>query len=90
MTLSTHITNPRRIRTTTAPIRDTDTWDVAGVYDRMRSILGYDVREIGHSEQVWFWTESWQHKEHEADEDIASGRTTVCRSNDEFLGLLGQ
>jgi bifunctional DNA-binding transcriptional regulator/antitoxin component of YhaV-PrlF toxin-antitoxin module len=37
------------------------------------------------AEQAWFWTERWQQMEHEADANIADGRTTVV---DEVDGLL--
>lgn len=35
-------------------------------------------------DQAWFWTEEWQRKEREADEDIAAGRVTRFLSDDEF------
>ncbi len=28
-------------------------------------------------DQAWFWSEEWQHREREADEDIGAGRVTV-------------
>lgn len=40
------------------------------------------------AEQAWFWTDSWQRGEREASEDIASGRTTVYKTADEFLTSL--
>lgn len=36
-------------------------------------------------DQAWFWTEDWQAKEAEADEQIARGEGTVYRSDEEFL-----
>lgn len=88
MTVSTFMPHIQEIRTTTAPIRDDAAWHTTGIYDRVRQILGYDVRGLEHPNQAWFWTESWQRKEQEASNDVASGRTTVCRSNDELLTLL--
>jgi hypothetical protein len=39
-------------------------------------------------EQAWFWTREWQAKEREADDDLAAGRATTFKSDDEFLGAL--
>jgi antitoxin component of MazEF toxin-antitoxin module len=39
-------------------------------------------------DQAWFWTEEWQRKEREADEDIAAGRVTGPMTGDEFLAEL--
>ena len=39
-------------------------------------------------DQAWFWTETWQAKEREADADIAAGRTSFHASTDEFLAAL--
>jgi hypothetical protein len=39
-------------------------------------------------EQAWFWTREWQEKEREADNDLAAGRTTTFKGDDEFLGAL--
>jgi hypothetical protein len=39
-------------------------------------------------DQAWFWTESWQAKEREADLDIAEGRVTSYDSDEEFLAAL--
>lgn len=41
------------------------------------------------ADQAWFWSEEWQRGEREASEDIASGRTRVSASGDEFLESLG-
>ncbi len=35
--------------------------------------------------QAWFWTESWQQREREADEDIAAGRVTTYDDAESFL-----
>jgi hypothetical protein len=39
-------------------------------------------------EQAWFWTEEWQRKEREADEDIASGRTRFHAGTEDFFAAL--
>ena len=39
-------------------------------------------------DQAWFWTEEWQKKEREADEDIAAGRMTRYFSDEEFTAEL--
>jgi hypothetical protein len=39
-------------------------------------------------DQAWFWTREWQAKEREADEDLAAGRATTFKDDDEFLGAL--
>jgi hypothetical protein len=36
-------------------------------------------------EQAWFWNREWQKREREADRDIAAGRLTVHKTDDEFL-----
>jgi hypothetical protein len=41
-------------------------------------------------EQAWFWTREWQEKEREADEDLAAGRGTTYKSDDEFLAALDE
>lgn len=87
MTVSTECAELPRMAETTAPILRNARWADEGIYERIRGILGYDVRAIDRPEQAWFWTETWQAKEREADEDVALGRTTVCRSNDDFLAF---
>ena len=39
-------------------------------------------------DQAWFWTEEWQKKEREADEDVAAGRMTRYFSDEEFTAEL--
>jgi hypothetical protein len=39
-------------------------------------------------EQAGFWTRAWQAKEREADDDLAAGRATTFKTDDEFLGAL--
>jgi hypothetical protein len=41
-------------------------------------------------EQAWFWTRDWQAKEREADEDLAAGRVTPYKSDEEFLSALDE
>ena len=36
-------------------------------------------------DQAWFWTESWQAREAEADAQIAGAEGTIFHTNDEFL-----
>lgn len=36
-------------------------------------------------EQLWFWSEEWQRKEREADEDIAQGKLKSFETADELL-----
>lgn len=38
--------------------------------------------------QAWFWTESWQQREREADEDIAAGRVSTYDDAESFLDSL--
>ena len=46
-------------------------------------------RAEGHDpDQWWFWTEEWQKKEREADEDKRLGRSTLYLSDDEFRQAL--
>lgn len=40
------------------------------------------------SDQAWFWSDRWQAMEHEADSDIAAGRTTTVDGMEGFLGHL--
>ena len=39
-------------------------------------------------DQAWFWTEEWQRKEREADEDIAAGRVVGPMTGAEFIAEL--
>lgn len=41
-------------------------------------------------DQAWFWTPEWQAGEREADADIAAGRGTRYRSDEEFLAALDE
>jgi len=38
--------------------------------------------------QVWFWTDAWQSLEHEADEDLQSGRYEDFDSMEDFISAL--
>ena len=40
------------------------------------------------TEQAWFWTPEWQAEEHEADEDIRSGRVRRFDNAEDFLDTL--
>lgn len=35
--------------------------------------------------QAWFWSDEWQRREGEADEDIAAGRVITYDDVDEFI-----
>ena len=37
------------------------------------------------ADQAWFWTERWQQREREADEDVAAGRVSSFDDVDAFL-----
>lgn len=39
-------------------------------------------------DQAWFWTLEWQAGESEADADLAAGRSSVDRSDEDFLAGL--
>ena len=39
-------------------------------------------------DQSWFWTESWQEGEREADDDARLGRSTVYESGEAFAAHL--
>jgi hypothetical protein len=41
-------------------------------------------------EQAWFWTQEWQAKEREADDDLAGGRVTSYENDDPFLAALDE
>jgi hypothetical protein len=41
-------------------------------------------------EQAWFWTQAWQTKEREADDDLSAGRSTSYMSDDELLAALDE
>ena len=38
--------------------------------------------------QAWFWTDAWQVRERQADEDLAAGRVTSCNDGESFLASL--
>lgn len=40
------------------------------------------------TDQRWFWTTDWQEGEHEADESIKTGNTTVHRSVEDMFAHL--
>lgn len=40
------------------------------------------------AEQVWFWTERWQRREREADEDVAAGRVTTYADVEDLIADL--
>lgn len=41
-------------------------------------------------EQAWFWTQEWQAKEREADDDLAAGLVTPYENDDLFLAALDE
>ena len=42
------------------------------------------------ADQAWFWTPEWQAGEREADAEIAAGRRTRYRGDEEFLAALDE
>ena len=40
------------------------------------------------ADQAWFWTETWQRMEREADEDVKAGRVKTSKDIDDFLSEL--
>lgn len=38
--------------------------------------------------QAWFWSERWQQREREADEDVAAGRVQRFKNTDDFIDHL--
>jgi bifunctional DNA-binding transcriptional regulator/antitoxin component of YhaV-PrlF toxin-antitoxin module len=40
------------------------------------------------AEQAWFWTDRWQRMEHEVDEHVERGETTVHADGDELVDFL--
>jgi len=47
-------------------------------------------KKVIDSTQAWFWTPSWQRGEAEAEADIAAGRVSIFKSDDEFLASLNE
>jgi hypothetical protein len=41
-------------------------------------------------QQAWFWTEEWQRREREVDEQVAAGQVTVFEDNASFLAYLDE
>jgi hypothetical protein len=84
-------------------IRDSDTFaaqlqphvdaqeeGAAELLEQVRSarVRAYEVMCRLNPEDAWFWTESWQAGEREADANIAAGRTSGPYGAEEFLDLL--
>jgi hypothetical protein len=61
--------------------------DVLAEVREVRALAFEQMRKLN-PDQAWYWTEEWQHKEREADEDIAAGRVTSYSSGDDFLAAL--
>ena len=62
-----------------------------GILEFTSSILGYDVLSIQNDAgQHWFWTETWQAMEAEADRDIAEGRVQRFDNVETFLDALDE
>jgi antitoxin (DNA-binding transcriptional repressor) of toxin-antitoxin stability system len=49
---------------------------------------GQRVAAILPADQAWYWTDEWQAGEREADEDLARGRRTRFRTDEEFEAFL--
>lgn len=62
-------------------------------YGSAHITLFYDLRGVPMADprdpdQAWFWTDEWQEKEREADEDITAGRVRHFDSDEAFLAAL--
>lgn len=42
------------------------------------------------ADQRWFWTERWQEREREVDDQVAAGHVAVHESTDDFLAHLDE
>ena len=65
------ITIPKRIR----ELFDLQEGDILVIERREDGIL-MKPRKLLDPTQAWFWTEEWQEKEHQADEDIKARRVS--------------
>jgi AbrB family looped-hinge helix DNA binding protein len=65
------ITIPKRIR----ELFSLEEGDVLVIEEREDGIL-MKPRKLIDPTQAWFWTEEWQEKERQADEDIKAGRVS--------------
>jgi hypothetical protein len=58
-------------------------------YTRDMREVAFDAMRMLNPDQAWFWTEEWQRKEREADEELASGRPlAVYDTDDDFEAAL--
>jgi len=65
------ITIPKRIR----ELFNLEEGDVLVIEEREDGVL-MKPRKLIDPTQTWFWTEEWQKKERQADEDIKAGRVS--------------
>ncbi len=61
-----------------------------GAVDGAAVLLGEISAGRIDTEQAWFWTQEWQTKEREADDDIAAGRVMSYGTDAEFLAALDE
>ncbi|MGD0455965.1 MAG: hypothetical protein ABSB69_20460 [Solirubrobacteraceae bacterium] len=61
-----------------------------GAVDGAAMLLGEISAGRIDPEQAWFWTQEWQAKEREADEDLAADRVTRYESDEELLAALDE
>jgi bifunctional DNA-binding transcriptional regulator/antitoxin component of YhaV-PrlF toxin-antitoxin module len=50
-----------------------------------KGLLVGKPKKLIDADQTWFWTKEWQEGEHEAEEDIKTGRIKEYKSVREFL-----
>jgi hypothetical protein len=55
---------------------------IDGLYAATPSVKNIEIKI---SDQSWFWTDTWQLREAEADKDIAEGRFTSHDNMDDFI-----
>src|SRR5512138_657390 len=62
--------------------------DVVEVVRREDGVIEIRPQMLVDRTQAWFWTEGWQKREREADEDYAAGRYLVHKSTEDFIASL--
>ncbi len=62
--------------------------DVVEVVRREDGVIEIRPQILVDRTQAWFWTEEWQKREREADEDYAAGRYRVHESTEDFIASL--
>lgn len=62
--------------------------DLVEVVRRDDGIIEIRPLAVVDKSQAWFWTDRWQRREREADEDYAAGRYRLQDSAEEFIAEL--